>query len=119
MSSASSCSKDAVMVGVNDARVFDTENILPLPDVDLVKIREWLQPIPFDQERSEFSRHRASFLVGSGKWLTSSSALQQWHSGENGLLWIKGIPGSGKSVMVASIIDQLRVEKVPVLYFFF
>lgn len=45
---------------------------------------------------------------------------KEWHQGiENGVLWLKGIPGSGKSVMAASIIQQLREEKVPVLYFFF
>lgn len=89
------------------------------PVSDLVKIRQWLQPTPYDLEPNEYSRHRASHLVGTGKWLTSTKTYRQWHSGDNGLLWIKGIPGSGKSVMAASIIDQLQQENVPVLYFFF
>lgn len=109
----------AVLVGPGDIRDFNSDNILPLPAADLVKIRQWLQPTPYDLERSEYFRHRASHLVGTGKWLTSTKTYQQWHSGENGLLWIKGIPGSGKSVMAASIIDQLRREEVPVIYFFF
>lgn len=89
------------------------------PVSGLVKIRQWLQPTPYDLEPNEYSRHRASHLVGTGKWLTSTKAYQQWHSGDNGLLWIKGIPGSGKSVMAASIINKLQQENVPVLYFFF
>ncbi|KAF9767657.1 hypothetical protein IL306_015141, partial [Fusarium sp. DS 682] len=44
----------------------------------------------------------------------------KWHeSQEDGLLWIKGIPGSGKSVVAASMIHKLSQEEVPVLYFFF
>lgn len=112
-------SNDTVLVGSGDIRDFNSDNILPLPTADLDEIRQWLQPTPYDLERSEYSRHRASHLVGTGEWLTSTKTYQQWHSGENGLLWIKGIPGSGKSVMTASIIDQLRKEEVPVIYFFF
>ncbi|KAJ5591628.1 uncharacterized protein N7459_001997 [Penicillium hispanicum] len=118
--SSSDEGNDTILVGPGDVRDFNSDNILPLPTHDLVAIREWLQPTPYDQERSEYSRHRASHLVGTGRWLTSSATYQQWQEGEeHGLLWIKGIPGSGKSVMAASIIDQLRKEDVPVLHFFF
>jgi ankyrin repeat protein len=107
-------------VGRGDIQGFNTENILPLPVADLVQIREWLQPTPYDEEKSEYRRHRASHLVGTGRWLTSTVAYQNWHHGDdNGIMWIKGIPGSGKSVMAASIIDQLSIEEVPVLHFFF
>lgn len=120
MSLSDSEGSDAVMVGPGDIRDFNKENILPLPTEDFNKIRDWLQPTPYDLERSEFSRHLESYLVGTCQWLISTSTYQQWHEGDaNGLLWIKGIPGSGKSVMAASIIHQLRKEDVPVLFFFF
>ncbi|CAI7635530.1 unnamed protein product [Penicillium bialowiezense] len=111
---------DTVMVGRDDVYDFNEDNMLPLPAKDLNAIREWLQPTPYDAERSEFLRHFESYLPGTGQWLTSTKTYQEWHSGDtNGLLWIKGIPGSGKSVMAASIIQKLREEHVPVLYFFF
>ncbi|KAJ5710917.1 hypothetical protein N7488_005073 [Penicillium malachiteum] len=107
MSLSDSEGSEAVFVGPGD-----------IPDFN--KLRDWLQPTPYDVERSEFSRHLGSYLVGTGQWLTSTNTYRQWHEGDaNGLLWIKGIPGSGKSVMAASIIDQLRKEDVPVLFFFF
>ncbi|KAJ5184304.1 hypothetical protein N7472_009144 [Penicillium cf. griseofulvum] len=56
---------------------------------------------------------------GTGKWLTSTTNYQQWHQGDDGLLWIKGIPGSGKSVLAAWIINQLRKDGIPVIFFFF
>ncbi|OJJ42502.1 hypothetical protein ASPZODRAFT_1313164 [Penicilliopsis zonata CBS 506.65] len=112
--------EDVVVVDSRDICDFNEQNILPLPAEELKKIRDWLQPTPYDLERSEFSRHRASYLAGTGQWLLSTTTYQKWHQGDaNGLLWIKGIPGSGKSVMAASIIDQLRKEEVPVLSFFF
>jgi ankyrin repeat protein len=118
-----SADSDVVLVGPGDISDFNEENILPLQAHELNEVRDWLQPTPYDQEESEFSRHLASYLRGTGQWLTSTSTYKQWHQGdENGLLWIKGIPGSGKSVMAASIIQQLRQEekeRVPVLYFFF
>ncbi|KAJ5145345.1 hypothetical protein N7448_002737 [Penicillium atrosanguineum] len=120
MSLSDSEGSDTVMVGPGDFSDFNKENILPLPAEDLKMIRDWLQPTPYDLERSEFSRHLESYLAGTGQWLISTDTYQQWHAGDvNGLLWIKGIPGSGKSVMIASIIQQLRKEGVPVLFFFF
>ncbi|KAJ5613645.1 hypothetical protein N7528_007299 [Penicillium herquei] len=120
MSVSDSEGSEAVFVGPGDIRDFNEENILPLPTADFNKLRDWLQPTPYDVERSEFSRHLGSYLEGTGQWLTSTNTYQQWHEGDaSGLLWIKGIPGSGKSVMAASIIDQLRKEDVPVLFFFF
>ncbi|OQE15475.1 hypothetical protein PENSTE_c028G00702 [Penicillium steckii] len=111
---------DLILVGPQDVGDFNSANILPLPIAELQEIRAWLKPTPYDLERSEYSRHLASHLPGTGKWLTSTSTFKQWReSDDHGLLWIKGIPGSGKSVMAASIIDQLQKEDFPVVYFFF
>ncbi|KAJ5934406.1 hypothetical protein N7466_003953 [Penicillium verhagenii] len=110
---------DAPLPGAEHVQGFNSGKILPLPASDLAKITRWLQPTPYDFERSEYSRHSASHLLGTGAWFKSTQAYQQWHSGDNGLLWVKGIPGSGKSVMAASIIKELQKEDVPVVYFFF
>lgn len=110
---------DTVLVGAGDVQGFNPDNILPLPAEKLAQITKWLQPTPYDFERSEYSRHKASHLLGTGTWLKITQIYQQWHSGDNGLLWIKGIPGSGKSVMAASIIKELQEANVPVVYFFF
>ncbi|KAH8692272.1 ankyrin repeat-containing domain protein [Talaromyces proteolyticus] len=112
--------EDVVMVGPEDIHGFNTDNVLPLSAHDLTEIRKWLQPTQYDRENSEFHRHAASHLPGTGSWLTSSSIYREWHEGnKNGLLWIKGIPGSGKSVIAASLINILCKEGCPVIYFFF
>ncbi|RDW87374.1 ankyrin-1 [Coleophoma crateriformis] len=69
---------------------------------ELAKIKAWLQPTDYDALSSEFRRHLSSRAPGTG------------------LLWIKGVPGAGKSVIASSMIAQLQeTASVPVLYFFF
>ena len=88
---------------------------------DLAKIQKWLQPTNYTADSSEFRRHLASQAPGTGHWICDASKFEQWQTSDNnGSLWIKGVPGSGKSVLAASMIDHLeRDDEIPVLYFFF
>ncbi|KAF5657649.1 hypothetical protein FHETE_10324 [Fusarium heterosporum] len=111
---------DIVVVDRDDTSSFNTENILPQSETTIASIRKWLQPTDYNLKSSEYHKHVASHLEGTGEWLQNSKHYQTWHdSMDNGLLWIKGIPGSGKSVVAATIIQKLIQEGVPVLYFFF
>ncbi|KAH8812997.1 ankyrin repeat-containing domain protein [Xylogone sp. PMI_703] len=58
---------------------------------------------------------------GTGKWIQETRQFEQWHSSDSyNFIWIKGIPGAGKSVLAASMIDSLKREyDGPVLFFFF
>lgn len=90
------------------------------PEV-LAQIRSWLQPTDYLAESGEFRRHLSSQAPGTGLWLCQTEEYQKWHdSPDHGSLWIKGVPGAGKSVVAASIIHHLRTtEECPVLFFFF
>jgi hypothetical protein len=111
---------DAVLLDRDDVSDFNEEKILPVSPEKRKEIRTWLQPTAYNNEGSEFKKHLSSHLDNTGLWLLHAPAYKQWHSSENdGILWVKGIPGSGKSVVAATLIDHLRKEKVPVLYFFF
>ncbi|KAL6411649.1 Ankyrin-3 [Ilyonectria robusta] len=90
------------------------------PEV-LADIRDWLQPTDYLAESGEFRRHLLSQAPGTGLWICETEEYRQWHdSPDHGSLWIKGVPGAGKSVMAASIIQHLRMtEDCPVLFFFF
>ncbi|KAI8654377.1 NACHT domain-containing protein [Fusarium sp. Ph1] len=87
----------------------------------LAKIREWLQPTDYLADSGEFRRHLASQAPGTGLWICETDEYKKWHdSPDHGSLWIKGVPGAGKSVMAASIIHHLKTtENCPVLFFFF
>ncbi|KAF5630659.1 serine threonine phosphatase 6 regulatory ankyrin repeat subunit C [Fusarium sp. NRRL 25303] len=111
---------DIVVIGKDDTSNYNSGNILPQSEATITRIREWLQPTEYDIESSEYRKHLAFHLEGTGEWIHRSDNYLKWHeSQEDGLLWIKGVPGSGKSVVAASMIHKLSQEKIPVLYFFF
>jgi hypothetical protein len=87
----------------------------------LTRIRDWLQPTDYLAESGEFRRHLASQAPGTGLWICETEEYRKWHdSPDHCSLWMKGVPGAGKSVMAASIIQHLKTtEDSPVLFFFF
>ncbi|KAH6665101.1 ankyrin repeat-containing domain protein [Halenospora varia] len=88
---------------------------------ELAKLQRWLQPTDYGAQSSEFHRHLSSQAPGTGLWICETSKYQQWQeSAEHGSLWIKGVPGAGKSVTAASMVKHLQeTENTPLLYFFF
>ncbi|KUJ24171.1 ankyrin [Mollisia scopiformis] len=88
---------------------------------DLAKLQGWLQPTDYTADSSEFRRHLSSQAPGTGLWICNTARYQQWHQSDgHSSLWVKGVPGAGKSVIAASMVEHLSsTEDVPVLYFFF
>jgi ankyrin repeat protein len=84
-------------------------------------IKEWLSPTDFDSDTSEYKKHLNSHVQGTGQWIQATSQYKRWlDTDEIGDLWIRGIPGSGKSVVAASLIRDLKSRgDAPVLFFFF
>ncbi|ORX94358.1 ankyrin repeat-containing domain protein [Clohesyomyces aquaticus] len=111
---------DAVVLRYEDLLDFNEGNILPQPPEAIAEVRAWLQPTEFAGEGSEYQKHLSSRLSGTGEWVSASGTYVKWHDGDtHGMLWARGIPGSGKSVIAASLVHQLLREEMPVLYFFF
>lgn len=120
--SDSDSDSDGVLIGRDDVSNYNPEQILPQPPDVIRRIREWLQPTAYNHSGSEYRKHLASREEGTCAWLTASPAYQSWlHGSEKGMLWIQGIPGSGKSVLAANLIHDISAANpgVPVLYFFF
>ncbi|KAF1839459.1 ankyrin [Decorospora gaudefroyi] len=114
--------EDTVIIDREDVSNYNPEQILPESPEDVLKIRKWLRPTHYADESGEFRKHLASYMIGTGAWLTSDDTYRKWlDSQHHGMLWIKGIPGSGKSVVAAHLIDLLGRSNpgAPVLYFFF
>jgi len=120
--SDASSDSDAVVIDRDDVSNYNPEQILPESAETISKIRAWLQPTSYDLENGEYRKHLGSHEPGTGDWLTATDAYRGWRDGnQHGLLWLRGIPGSGKSVQAAKITDQLKRDYpgTPVLYFFF
>lgn len=92
-------------------------------------------------ERFEMSQHRQKILSffgsidprrnqrsnlgllhpGTGLWFTEGNDFKLWHREKNAKLWINGIPGAGKTILVARIIQTLQepsVEDNAIAYFY-
>lgn len=56
------------------------------------------------------------------RWVLDNGSFQQWHNDpQNQLLWIKGDPGKGKTMLLCGIIDELQktvARSASVSYFF-
>ncbi|KAJ4129855.1 hypothetical protein NW768_006825 [Fusarium equiseti] len=98
----------------------DHEDTALSPEL-VAQLREWLQPTDYLADSGEYRRHLLSQAPGTGLWICKTEEYRKWHgSPDHGSLWIKGVPGAGKSVMTASLIQHLKVtENCPVLFFFF
>ncbi|KAK5722838.1 hypothetical protein LTR17_014224 [Elasticomyces elasticus] len=66
----------------------------------------WLAAPDVTQEHEAALKVRAE---GTGQWLLDNRHYQSWKSGKETCLWIKGKPGSGKTVLSAMIIEDLRL----------
>lgn len=62
---------------------------------------------------------KGGLLADCYRWVLDNDDFKRWHSDpESRLLWIKGDPGKGKTMLLCGIINELRAEN-PLLAFFF
>jgi hypothetical protein len=74
----------------------------------------------YDKKRIEETK--GGLLKDSYRWILENSDFQQWRSAQqNAMLWVKGDPGKGKTMLLCGVIDELdRVEaKTSLLSYFF
>jgi hypothetical protein len=72
-----------------------------------------------DKKRIEDTK--GGLLKESYRWILENPEFQQWRNDEqNHLLWIKGGPGKGKTMLLCGIINELESmdSKKPLAYFF-
>ncbi|KAF7539653.1 hypothetical protein G7054_g1964 [Neopestalotiopsis clavispora] len=85
------------------------------------EILQWLAPpnVSSNLNKAIKTRH-----VGSGYQFLNCKAYTTWKSGESSFLWLHGIPGCGKTILVSTIIEDLRKDQNQnpshtLLYFYF
>ncbi|EKM54837.1 uncharacterized protein PHACADRAFT_197262 [Phanerochaete carnosa HHB-10118-sp] len=79
-------------------------------------IQDWLAPPDPSQTHEE---RRTSHLTGTCMWFFDSK-FEEWKNSNNGVYWIHGNPGTGKSVLCSSIIEHVSsTPGLHVAYFYF
>jgi hypothetical protein len=73
-----------------------------------------------DKERIEDTK--GGLLADSYRWVLDNTTFQQWQQDpHNRLLWVKGNPGKGKTMLLCGIIDELHISlpQTALLAYFF
>jgi hypothetical protein len=82
-----------------DRRMSDAENRACLRDLQTTN--------PCD-DRDRIQQDKGGLLRDSYSWVFENADFQGWRDdGQNQLLWIKGDPGKGKTMLLCGIIDEL------------
>lgn len=53
-------------------------------------------------------RARKDYEPGTGDWMLRSPEWSDWLEAKNRCLWIHGIPGAGKTVLMSHLIEQIK-----------
>ncbi|KAJ4246841.1 hypothetical protein NW762_013393 [Fusarium torreyae] len=71
-------------------------------------VLKWLTPVDHNTKHHDIIRLRQ---LGTGQWFLDSVEFKDWHTKtENKSLFCSGIPGAGKTIPSAIVIDQLQKE---------
>ncbi len=80
-----------------------------LKRTEKLEILKWLSTVKYREH------HRTSIsalMPGSGTWLQQKPEFVDWKtSSTSSILWIHGIPGSGKTILMSTIIQALLDDK--------
>jgi hypothetical protein len=58
-------------------------------------------------DKKRIEETKGGLLVDSYRWVLSNVTFQQWRQ-EGRMLWVKGDPGKGKTMLLCGIIDELH-----------
>lgn len=73
-------------------------------DKDNVAILDWLTPIEYGPQHSDFLAKRTP---ETGNWFLGCNEYLTWRDSDKQTLFGPGIPGSGKTILTAVVIDDL------------
>ena len=92
-----------------------------LGEVD--KLGKCIQDLHLTDPRDDKKRieeTKGGLLEGSYCWILNNASFQQWlESPQSRLLWIKGDPGKGKTMLLCGIIEEIKKSTPGLLSFFF
>lgn len=73
---------------------------------------DWLSTKDYGSDQSDILSQRQE---GTGTWLVDGDEFHEWVNQSNRIMYCKGMPGAGKTVMTAVVVDHLqtRFEKDP------
>lgn len=89
-----------------------------------IEDRDLLQRISDIDSTVDHERARSKHVPTTGEWLLQDEAFRRWSHGEERLLWLHGISGSGKTILSSTVVANLQKayqdeEAVKIAFFYF
>ncbi|KAF4631531.1 hypothetical protein G7Y89_g6592 [Cudoniella acicularis] len=86
-----------------------------------LKVLNWLTAVDYGPQHSGFLKRRRP---EAGQWLLDSEEYQTWLNSDKQTLFCPGIPGAGKTILTATVIDDLSTKfqdnaDIGIAYFYF
>lgn len=72
-----------------------------------LEVLNWLTSVDYGPQHSDFLKRRQP---GTGQWFLDSAEYHTWLNSGNLTLFCPGIPGAGKTILTAIVIDDLTVR---------
>ncbi|KAK6996934.1 hypothetical protein R3P38DRAFT_3626400 [Favolaschia claudopus] len=69
------------------------------------RIIEWFSPLNFFPRQADVLKSRQP---GTGEWFLQDHLTKDWKSKPGKIVWCRGIPGAGKTVLASIIVEDLR-----------
>ncbi|KAJ7137086.1 hypothetical protein C8R44DRAFT_608307, partial [Mycena epipterygia] len=69
------------------------------------QIMDWITSLNFFQRQADIF---SLWQPGTGQWLLSDPKFYTWESVPGQMLWCRGIPGAGKTILSSLVIHHLR-----------
>lgn len=76
-------------------------------DQEHENVLKWLTPVDYATQQSDYIGRRQQ---GTGQWLLVSKEYQGWLKTPKQTLFCPGIPGAGKTILTAIVIDDLHTR---------
>ena len=122
MSLALSTDQATLALAIRD-NVEDLTQLFQRHSTDLKRqdIHKWLAaPDPYANHVASRKKRQPK----SGNWFLTGKRYERWQGQSNSLLWLYGIPGSGKTVLCSTIIEDLircceQMPQTALAYFYF
>jgi hypothetical protein len=70
-------------------------------------IFDWLTPVDYTSQQNDFISRRQE---GTGKWLLDSTEFQTWLNTDKQTIFCPGIPGAGKTILTAVVIEEITAQ---------
>ncbi|KAH7350019.1 WD40-repeat-containing domain protein [Plectosphaerella cucumerina] len=61
-----------------------------------------------EKDKARIQDTKGGLLRDSYAWVLKTPNFEEWQTSDCGLLWIRGDPGKGKTMLICGIVDELR-----------